>query len=166
MARGITLRTASEEDIGFILTVENMPDNARYLGHWIEEDYRAALTDSDVMVFVIGKDGTRQGFAILSGLSDPDCSICLYRIALIRKGRGLGTEAVKRLVTYSFEQLTASRLWLDVKVFNTRAENCYIRAGFRHAGTLHHHAWSMDEREELKVYSMTAEDYGKLVWRK
>jgi RimJ/RimL family protein N-acetyltransferase len=166
VARSVYLRTASEKDIDFILSVENMPENVRYLGHWIGEDYRAALTDPDVMVFVIEESGTRQGFAVLSGLSEPDYSICLYRIAVVRKGRGLGTESVKQIITYCFEQLTAARLWLDVKIFNTRAENLYIKLGFRYVGTLLHHVWSTDEQSEVKVYSLAAEDYPKLPWRK
>lgn len=51
-----------------------------------------------------------------------------------RLGRGLGTEALRLLLTYYFEQMGMNALFLDVAAYNVRARRCYERCGFRVIG--------------------------------
>jgi RimJ/RimL family protein N-acetyltransferase len=50
--------------------------------------------------------------------------------------RGLGTEAVRRLVAFAFEDLNLHRVFLHVFATNARAVRAYRRAGFAVEGTL------------------------------
>ncbi|MBB6730274.1 GNAT family N-acetyltransferase [Cohnella zeiphila] len=53
-----------------------------------------------------------------------------------RFGRGYGTEAMRLLVRFAFEQMGLNRLELDVYDFNERALRCYRSCGFREEGRL------------------------------
>jgi RimJ/RimL family protein N-acetyltransferase len=63
---------------------------------------------------------------------------CNFRIALAAAGRdrGLGTEAVRIVVGYGFEQLALHRISLEVYAFNPRARHVYEKAGFVAEGVM------------------------------
>ena len=48
--------------------------------------------------------------------------------------RGYGTDAIKALVRYAFEQLGLRKVYLDVADGNDRAMRCYDRVGFSRIG--------------------------------
>jgi len=52
------------------------------------------------------------------------------------RGKGLGLEAVQRLVEFGFRDLNLHRIALQVFATNTRAITTYERAGFHHEGCL------------------------------
>jgi RimJ/RimL family protein N-acetyltransferase len=52
------------------------------------------------------------------------------------RGRGLGTEAVRMIVGYGFEQLGLHRISLEVYSFNPRARRVYDKVGFVAEGVL------------------------------
>jgi RimJ/RimL family protein N-acetyltransferase len=49
-------------------------------------------------------------------------------------GRGYGTDAIKALVRYAFENLGLRKVYLDVADGNDRAMRCYERVGFSRIG--------------------------------
>jgi diamine N-acetyltransferase len=51
-----------------------------------------------------------------------------------RLGQGLGTDAMRVLLSYYFGPLGMEALFLDVAAHNERARRCYERCGFRHLG--------------------------------
>ena len=55
--------------------------------------------------------------------------------------RGYGTEAVKMLVDFAFQNLNAHRVCLSLAADNTRAFNCYKRVGFVEFGREHETDW-------------------------
>lgn len=57
------------------------------------------------------------------------------------RGRGLGTEAVRLLVDFAFNDLNLHRVGLQVFRTNARAIRSYERAGFRREGTLREAAY-------------------------
>jgi len=48
--------------------------------------------------------------------------------------KGIGTEAMKLLVTHAFETMNLHRIWLRVNQINERAIHCYEKAGFTREG--------------------------------
>jgi len=52
------------------------------------------------------------------------------------RGRGFGTDALRALVGFGFDQLRLERIWLDVYATNAGARRIYERVGFVHEGTL------------------------------
>ena len=57
-------------------------------------------------------------------------------------GRGYGSDALRTLVGFGFDQLRLERIELDVYDFNEPARRMYERVGFRHEGTLRHALYS------------------------
>jgi len=51
-------------------------------------------------------------------------------------GRGYGTEAMRLLIAFAFDQMGLNRLELEVYDFNERAIRCYRSCGFREEGRL------------------------------
>jgi RimJ/RimL family protein N-acetyltransferase len=77
------------------------------------------------------------GEVVLNDLDAGNVS-CGFRVALGPKGRnrGLGTEAVRMIVGYGFEQLGMHRISLEVYSFNARARRVYEKVGFVVDGVL------------------------------
>jgi RimJ/RimL family protein N-acetyltransferase len=76
---------------------------------------------------------------------------CSFRIALTEAGqdRGLGTEALRLIVGYGFEEVGLHRISLGVFAFNPRARRVYEKAGFvvegvRRDALLYDGAWVDD----------------------
>jgi Acetyltransferases, including N-acetylases of ribosomal proteins len=57
-------------------------------------------------------------------------------------GKGYGSDALRSLLGFAFDQLRLERIELDVYDFNDRARGLYERVGFRHEGTLRHALFS------------------------
>jgi RimJ/RimL family protein N-acetyltransferase len=49
-------------------------------------------------------------------------------------GKGYGTEAVRTMLRYAFEELGLNRVELETYSFNPRAIRCYEKAGFKREG--------------------------------
>ncbi len=54
-------------------------------------------------------------------------------------GKGLGTDAVRLVVDYAFEELNLNRVQLTTDEENVRAIRCYEKAGFVREGLLRQH---------------------------
>jgi RimJ/RimL family protein N-acetyltransferase len=75
---------------------------------------------------------------------DKDLRSCNFRVLMGARGRnrGLGTEAIRMLIGYGFEQLGLHRISLDVLDFNPRARRVYEKVGFVTEGVLREaHIW-------------------------
>ena len=62
-----------------------------------------------------------------------------FRIGIFQSSeqeKGIGTWALETTRDFAFETLKLHRLSLDVFSFNTRAEKCYLKAGFKREGVL------------------------------
>lgn len=78
-------------------------------------------------------------------IEEGDPSNCALGILIgeqINQGRGYGTEAVKLLIEFAFDELRAHRVHLIANEENKQAIRCYEKAGFKHCGTEHEVQWS------------------------
>ena len=68
---------------------------------------------------------------------DTDQHSAAYTVGLFvaaLRGRGLGTEVTRLVVSWGFGELGLHRIELDVLAFNARAIGCYLACGFRREG--------------------------------
>jgi len=67
---------------------------------------------------------------------DPDARSCTFRtwIGAPGRGRGLGTEAVRLVLGYGFDQVGLHRIGLEAYAFNSRALRVYEKVGFVREG--------------------------------
>lgn len=86
---------------------------------------------------------------------------CNFRTALVPEahGRGLGTEAVRLVVGYGFEQLRMHRIALEVYTFNPRARRVYEKVGFVAEGTLRDALLWQGEWVDATVMSILAPEW-------
>ena len=75
------------------------------------------------------------------------------------RGRGYGSEAIRLLLRYGFEELNLYRIWLTTISFNLPAIRCYERAGFVREGAQR----AMIEREgrrfDLLYFGMIRDEW-------
>lgn len=67
-------------------------------------------------------------------------------------GRGIGTEAIRRMIRTLVEERGHHRIKIDPAVENAPAIRCYEKAGFRRVGVLeraYREPWSGEWRDEL-----------------
>jgi len=75
------------------------------------------------------------------------------------RGHGYGSEAIRLINKYAFEQLNLNRLELSVVAFNERAIRMYEAAGFVREGVRRETVFSGGRYVDLIGYSMLASEY-------
>ena len=76
-------------------------------------------------------------------------------------GKGYGTDAMKILVTFIFEQMNINKIKLHVFSFNTRAIKSYEKVGFKKEGTLRKEIFRDGNYFDDIVMGMLKEEYFK-----
>ena len=66
-------------------------------------------------------------------------------------GKGYGTDALRVLLRYAFDELNLQRVSLSVLEGNARAMRSYEKCGFRYEGR-ERHAWAYDGRRWDEIY--------------
>ena len=152
----MNLRDATPGDLDFILEQESRADFADYLYRWPREQHLAALDNPDHRILLAEDETGPLAYVILSGLTAPERSVELRRIAVAEPGRGLGQALLRVVIRLAFEELKAARLWLDVFADNPRARAAYRKVGFLEDGIEH----ESDQRPvPLVVMSISADRY-------
>lgn len=134
----LSMRTATRQDIERIVALERSPANARFLCAWSPDRHATALDQPDKRYLIFGAESSGEdcGFAILAGLKSTGRSVELVRIAVAPPDQGLGGAALQAVSRLVFDELAASRLFLDVFDDNARARRAYLRHGFREEAVL------------------------------
>jgi RimJ/RimL family protein N-acetyltransferase len=160
-AMKIRARRTQVQDIPFVSRAERDAENAPYVGQWTEQQHSQALMQGDVLhlLFEDPASGKAVGFAILTGLENPNQSIELKRIIITDKGRGFGREVLREIKRIAFMQYRVHRLWLDVRMSNQKAINLYRSEGFREEGVLRECICDQGRFESLMVMSMLEDEY-------
>ncbi|MFQ6000848.1 MAG: GNAT family N-acetyltransferase [Anaerolineae bacterium] len=104
-----------------------------------ERWFERQLTDEKSRIFAIETEkGVHIGNIGLHEIDHKDGKATLG-IVIGEKGywdQGYGTDAIKALLRFAFEELNLHRLYLSVFDFNKRAIRCYEKCGFRQEGVL------------------------------
>ncbi|HJM88796.1 MAG TPA: GNAT family protein [Dehalococcoidia bacterium] len=84
------------------------------------------------------------------------------------RDRGLGTEAIRTMLRFLFEDLACHRVTIDPEVANARAIRCYEKAGFTFEGVLRHNAFERGEYVDTHFMSMLVDEWpaAKLRWER
>lgn len=148
----LRLRKASIYDSDFIGSVELDSDNSPWIAHWDIGRRIETMGNPDFLQTVIETtDCEKIGFIIFRDLLQLPDNLQLKRIAIIKKGIGLGVMSLKLAEKFVFECIKAQRLYLSTKYENIRAQNIYKKVGF-----------VLDEPESCALFSMTEPRYRQL----
>lgn len=75
------------------------------------------------------------------------------------RGRGLGTEAMRMLIGFAFDELRLHRLELIASADNGRALRCYERLGFERCGHLREVTWSGGRWHDAIIMQLLCDDW-------
>ena len=74
-------------------------------------------------------------------------------------GRGYGTDAMRVILRYAFQELNLRRVSLDVFEYNPRAVRSYEKAGFRHEGCARGYLLREGRRWDLLFMGILRQDW-------
>jgi aminoglycoside 6'-N-acetyltransferase len=134
----VLLRPGRPEDTEDLVRIRNEPEVARRWGNVdIEEEISEQFIGADEG-FVIEAEGEVVGAIQYHEETDP-----MYRhagmdifLTTSRHGEGLGTEALRVLARYLFEERGYHRLTIDPAADNAAAIRAYEKVGFRRVGIM------------------------------
>ena len=135
----VTLRPVVGDDVDRLTEILREPEVARWWGRWdADRVRRELLEDDETVVFVIEAKGETIGLIQYYEEADPDYRHAGIDVTLAtgRHDRGYGTEAVRVLARYLFEERGHHRLTIDPSATNARAIRAYEKVGFRPVGTM------------------------------
>jgi aminoglycoside 6'-N-acetyltransferase len=132
----LVLRPIEPRDVAELRRIHSLPEVARW---WDEPaDDFPETDDSDSTRFVIEVDGTVAGLIQYGEEEEPK-----YRHAAIDifldpafHGRGLGTEAVRRVARHLIDERGHHRITIDPAADNRAAIRAYEKVGFRRVGVM------------------------------
>ena len=131
----LAIRPASLDDVDFLISTQQAPHTRGLLHAATPDQIVAALSNPERSTLIITDDGASVGMLLLAHEADSPWLVELRRIVVMMPERGIGAFAVAWAITWSFEELGAHRIWLEVVESNLRARRVYERAGFRLEGT-------------------------------
>ena len=115
------------------------------------KDFAIRLVDDDTLVGTIslGQIEWSNGVAEL-GMEIGDPAMW---------GHGYGTEAVRLLLDFAFNDMNLHRVQLGVFRFNSRAVACYERVGFVREGVQREYLARDGQRHDMLLYGILAPDW-------
>lgn len=102
---------------------------------WLEKDHSEGFN-------IVLKDGTLIGNCEAHRINNSrnyEIGICIGEAQ--GRDKGFGTEVVKMLIKFCFEEQNAHRVRLTLNSDNDRARKCYEKAGFKTCGFEHETTW-------------------------
>jgi aminoglycoside 6'-N-acetyltransferase len=142
----IVLRPLTEHDVPDLLRIHSTPEVRRW---WDAPDERFPFEDDpETTRLTIEVDGRVAGMVQFSEELEPK-----YRHAAIDvfldpafHGRGIGTEAVRRVVRHLIDERGHHRITIDPAVDNVAAIRAYEKVGFRPVGVMRRYERDADGR--------------------
>jgi diamine N-acetyltransferase len=127
----IRIKFTKTEHLPKIIKIEQ--DNSDFIGQYNFNEHKAVIENDNELHFSIfdKSDNALIGHIILAGLRNIKESIEFRRIVVSKKGKGFGTDSMKLIKKYCFDNLNAHRIWLDVLEANFNAIKLYESQGFR-----------------------------------
>ncbi|MCH4888002.1 GNAT family N-acetyltransferase [Acidaminobacter sp. JC074] len=153
----VTLRNTNKEDLEYVLDAENKASQNAFVILWPEERHLKAIENEFTDHQIIQADGKRVGYLIAN--RNPDDNYELMRIVVTKSGQGYGSQAIRLLMKFAFEELDTNRFWLDVRMHNQNAISLYKTLGFKEEGILRECVKHNDGYVSVMVMSVLRREY-------
>ena len=162
----LRVRRTTEDDLEFVLTLEQDPETRPFIGQWTREQHAQALTQSDREHWIVerGSQHERVGYIILYDVIAAGYGVYVKRIAIADKSRGVGRRALAALVDHALEELASPSVCLAVFPHNLRARRSYAAIGFSEVTLFPPERLDMQQRvdpfpDECLVMLVTADTF-------
>lgn len=150
---------ATENDIAWILELENAPENRDFVWQGTEEEHLAEIQDPDSFL-TIHRNEREQAVGYSLCRFYPDKKIMeIRRLVMKEKGQGYGRQAMKDLLRMAFVDKQAQRVWLDVYPYNTTGIALYESLGFQKEAHLRRSDYQRGQFLDQLIYGLLREEY-------
>lgn len=170
----IKLRAYKKEELPLVVEYINDPEVKRNVNPGIpyiytledeEKWYENCSASNDTYHFAIETLDTRE-YIGGCGINEVDFKNSKVTIGIFIGnkeywGKGYGTDAIKTLTSFIFDQMNINKIKLSVYAFNKRAMRCYEKCGFKVEGTLHQELFRDGAYHDEFVMALLREDYIK-----
>jgi RimJ/RimL family protein N-acetyltransferase len=130
------IQAATRSDIPAIMLIERTQGYARLVGRWDAELHASEIENPSTRYLLARNATDTVGFAILQGVGSANQCVRLRRIAVRNAGRGVGSNLLRSVLQFCFNDLAAHRVELHVFVENERAYRAYLKIGFVEEGII------------------------------
>ncbi|MGN0028037.1 GNAT family N-acetyltransferase [uncultured Clostridium sp.] len=175
MYRGklVKLRAYREEDIERAVEFINDEETKKFLDtaipfpitKWQEEEWIKSRKSNKDFTYDFAIEDLETG-KYIGGCSINHCDVknrnCTIGIMLGDKdywGRGYGSDALKVLIKFIFEEVNMDKIKLGVFSFNARAIACYKKIGFIEEGILKKELYRNGKYNDITLMALFKEDY-------
>ncbi len=146
----VRLRPAEAEDVARLVAIRETPEvHARWAGDDLEAELRESIASEELELYAIEDAQGRVIGAIQWGEEDDPmyqhASIDLFLDPEVHR-RGHGSDAIRTLVRFLFEEQGHHRLTIDPAADNLAAIRTYAKLGFREVGVLREYERGPDGR--------------------
>lgn len=166
--------------------VPQTPDDRAHFARWSHDiDYMRNLDDDPIRPFPVAfyeewvgttpkqngewqafmmatrPEGVKIGFINLFDIKYPNAS-AMFAIGIGEadyRGKGYGSEALRLLLDYAFDELGLYRVSLRVLSYNTAAIRTYEKIGFIREGTQRGAGWRSGERYDIHFYGILRDEW-------
>lgn len=156
----LRIEKAVEEDIGYIMEIENDPVNRDFIWQGTYEEHLKEIScETDLLTVIRHNEDDRRVGYVLAKVNPKSEVFEFRRIAIAEKGMGFGRQVLKLFIKYCFEILNYNRFWLDVYPDNLIGLNLYRSLGMHHDGTLRQSYKSTRGYLDQMIFSLLKEEY-------
>lgn len=121
---------------------------------WLEIYEEERRTGTREAFAIVGDDGAFLGLALAPKIDRETRTAELgYVVAPEARGRGVATEALRRLTAWAFEELEMIRLELLISVDNAASKKVAERCGYLREGVLRSAYFKQGRREDTEIWS-------------
>jgi RimJ/RimL family protein N-acetyltransferase len=138
----VRVRPMVDDDAKYIVKI-NQGTDEKFLHQWAGgRFYTYPITPEQIIARMKNTNNTRY-FTILLGdevigtceldfinWDTQECKVCRFLIGSSYRGKGYGTESLRMVVDYAFNEINMKKVKLTVFDFNTAARRCYEKVGF------------------------------------
>jgi RimJ/RimL family protein N-acetyltransferase len=166
IAPEMQLRQAREDDLAFVLALgahEAVQEWLAPRGRDQEPQLRALLEQAPLGLFVIEDDrGERVGALSLELISERSRLCQVHRLMLDpeHRGRGMASEAVRRVCRLALGELGMHRVQAEVYGDNLASQRLFERVGFVREGARRRAYWQREQWLDGVIYGLLAEELG------
>lgn len=151
---------ATDSDIPYIISLEQHPDNRKYVLQGSLEEHKKEIEDPSYLIMIIKQKYDKIGY-MLCHKDEDNSSFELRRMIIQSKAQGYGKEAIQGLIDYAINTLDFHRFWLDVYEDNEKGIHLYESIGMELDGILKKSLIRDGEFVSQHVYSITNKEKEK-----
>lgn len=166
----ITLRAVEASDNDMLLSLINDPETEMMIGgsswpisladqlSWFEKQEK---TQDILRCIVVAKEkGIAVGTVILSDINQKNGTAQIH-IKMSKdggRGKGYGTDAIRSIVRYAFDELRLNCIYAEILSYNEISKHLFEKCGFRQDGVLRARVYKSGEYIDVMSYSVLKSD--------